>query len=348
MAKYRVTTNQQGGVSFLTVIFLSLILVIVTMSFVRITINEQREAIDDDLVTRAFYAAESGVEDGKRAIVDYLNGGPAPDDGTCSPAPGQSGELDVGNLEAEYTCQLIEMTPGEFKTTLGAWESIVIPLRGTGGFDRVNVEWHEPSNDGVGYGLRGDNQLINGPEWMTGNYPALVKASIFRVSDSPPGTLGYVNTLQGTLRSGYLIPRSSGTPTISASSGFNKAKIATPCQSGQTGSNPVCSKIITDLPQASGYTVYLVLQAMYKGTRVTATLLDSSDAVVPIRDTQAVIDVTGRAGDVYRRVEARVSLDPEVFPLPDLVIWSNVELCKDFTITGNTGDFDPGECDWSN
>ena len=55
--------NQQGVVSFFTVIFITLLLLILTTAYIRLMVNEQRQATDNDLSSRAFYAAESGVND---------------------------------------------------------------------------------------------------------------------------------------------------------------------------------------------------------------------------------------------------------------------------------------------
>ena len=60
--------SQQGAIAMITVVFIAILLTIITTSFISITVNEQREATDDDLTTRAFYAAESGVQDAIVAI----------------------------------------------------------------------------------------------------------------------------------------------------------------------------------------------------------------------------------------------------------------------------------------
>ena len=60
--------------------------------------------------------------------------------------------------------------------------------------------------------------------------------------------------------------------------------------------------------------------------------------VLQFSDMQAVIDVTGRSGAVYRRVEAVVDLtSPEL--TPEFVIQSAEDICKDFSFTDQVAEF---------
>jgi Tfp pilus assembly protein PilX len=63
--------QERGVVSLFTVMFFTILVTVLTVGFVRIMINERRQSTDEDLTTRAYYAAESGVEDAKRALQQY-------------------------------------------------------------------------------------------------------------------------------------------------------------------------------------------------------------------------------------------------------------------------------------
>src|SRR6266496_6576946 len=73
--KTRMITRQQpkerGFVSLFTVIFFMLLITIITVGFWRIMAIEQRQSLDNDLTASANAAAQSGIEDAKRAIIKY-------------------------------------------------------------------------------------------------------------------------------------------------------------------------------------------------------------------------------------------------------------------------------------
>lgn len=342
--------NQDGAVSFLTVIFLAIVLTIMTLSFVRISVNEQRQAVDDDLTTRAFYAAESGIEDGKRALAESLEDPSFVLNGDiCAPAenvvPDTNGHVILSSdISAAYTCQFIEKAPGEFKATLDPWESITIPLNGSGVFDRVKISWHEPSFDdgGASWNRHTNTSLPTMAEWniSTNNYPAMLRATVFGANTSVGSTFSSSGVTSFT---GFINPNTSA-GVITAATMESQKIVNGQCDTSITGSVPACSITITSLP---GNQKFLHLKSIYKGTNITVQLLNGT-AGVNIVDTQAIIDVTGRAGDIYRRIEARVSLIPDTSQLPDVSIWSNEEICKNFTITDDPNDYDNDDCLWAN
>ena len=64
-------TTKRGAVSIYAVIFLTLMFGIITMSFVRIIINESISTVNADLYKSAYDSAMAGVEDAKIAVLKY-------------------------------------------------------------------------------------------------------------------------------------------------------------------------------------------------------------------------------------------------------------------------------------
>lgn len=331
-----INTNQRGAVSMLTVIFLALLLTIITTSFVRLSVTEQRQSIDDDLTTRAFYAAESGVEDAKRAIAEFQEGNITEAElygNECRPAQGLSSDLDLANLATEYTCQLIDLSPADFQAALDEWQSVTIPLRGVDPFSQITIEWH--IYDGGPYSRRASSatNLPRVSAW--GDAPAMLRAGFFSV----PSAAGF-NGSDVSLSTVFINPDSSGSTVDPFSAANDGTVVNGGCTSSPVEGEYACSMTLSNFNSSRDN--YLRLQSLYKGTNVRVTLGGTL-----FDDVQAVIDVTGRAGDVFRRVEARVSLINNEYPLPDIALWSNSEICKDFTVTDDVADY-VNNCPWGN
>ena len=65
------TKFKSGAVSFYIVVFLTLVFGIITLSFIRIVLNEAKEASNTDLYNSAYDSALAGIEDAKIALIKY-------------------------------------------------------------------------------------------------------------------------------------------------------------------------------------------------------------------------------------------------------------------------------------
>lgn len=110
----------------------------------------------------------------------------------------------------------------------------------------------------------------------------------------------------------------------------------------------LCEAVLK-LPFAEGpdaLSRYLTLASFYRDTSFRITLYDgdpnSSPAppIVPFRNVQPEIDVTGRANDVFRRVVSRVeSADASEAPYPRAALGSLGDICKNYMITDNASEY---------
>ncbi|HEX9679103.1 MAG TPA: hypothetical protein VGA08_00585 [Candidatus Saccharimonadales bacterium] len=341
--------NDRGAVALITVIFLALLLTIITTGFIRLTINERRQSTDDDLTKRAFFAAESGVEDAKIALTEWLNN-PAYSTSdlrgnVCDPAvvPGVTNPerlITESGLETEYICQLIDTNLSVFEDSLDAWDSVQVPLRSNSNFDRVVIDWHltAPPPDGDG-----SSSLINSSPgdlpteaaWLSANYPALMRAHVVSYPESGSFNIGAFNN-----HVGFFMPTaSSGTNSRSLNDLDSDPKRFVTCGAATQGTYR-CSITITGLDTTGGNarSYVLRLRSLYRSSHFQVQLFNGGNPVA-ITSAQALIDVTGQAGDVFRRVQVRVNLD-EQDVLPDYAILSADEICKRFFITDDVDDFD--------
>lgn len=163
--------NQNGAVSIFIVIFVTLLVSVVTVSFVRVMINEQQQATNSDLSRSAYDSAQAGVEDAKRALMQYKVVCTAnPSSAECDklkkafyPLSGSQkcNEVvktltDINTTEDEikvdsggssnkynqaYTCTLIDLNTNDYLGQLSSDQSIIIPLSSVGNTSQVTIEW---------------------------------------------------------------------------------------------------------------------------------------------------------------------------------------------------------------
>ncbi len=347
--------DQSGAVAMITVILLMFIFLLVTLGFLRMSISEQRNAIDTDLNSRAYYAAESGIEDAKRIIArfyadgrlsaaetGFLNG----DD--CAPATPEDGSTIpwAAELDTEITCQLIDFESSDFVATLKVNQSVFLPLIPATGpassVASVRIEWHDPDPavDGAAvprprfYNNLPTVDCWNSNESIAGcaggtQYPAMLRAGLF---GHPSGAVnrGNINN-----RISYLGPVTNGSGTV-AIGNFEPKDGVSPAQTNRFIKDPsctaaasgyLCSLTITGLTEVN----YLRLTAIYDGTDIRVTMFDTNGDALDFERAQAKIDVTARAGDAFRRIETRIPLR-SLDILPDEAVTTAEQLCKLITI----------------
>ncbi|MEX0668620.1 MAG: pilus assembly PilX N-terminal domain-containing protein [Candidatus Saccharimonadales bacterium] len=334
--------NNSGAVSMITVIFVTIILAVMVIGFVRLMVSEQRQSTDDDLSNRAFYAAESGIEDAKSALADYMadsaefNAEMLDRFDDCEPF-GEGHLIADPSLETEITCQLVKTSLPDVQVDgSAAWSSFMIPLSGEQSFNRFRLEWHNPANDGENYSLKSNNSLPTTNNWGSGGnpYPAAMKVTLVKQGIS--SNTSREDVINST-RIVYLLPTSGGVSTLNtASSNFglgDSSPQGVNCtNSSQTQDDSYSCRVdFTNLlPGSNDY--YVILTPLYTSTSIKLSLRDNGGNLINIVDAQAEVDVTARAGDIFRRVRARVLLsDPAIALVSDLAVGAN-EICKDYIL----------------
>jgi Tfp pilus assembly protein PilX len=360
---------ESGLVAIFSVMFFIVLITVITISFLRIMVQGERQATDDQLAASALNAAESGVEDAKRLLVRCMSNPPNNISNQCDSALAQTncpGVLSNGTLRTDlglnysategvqvssdasylqhYTCLLIDLESQEYLGELtGPHDAVFIPLRATGNFNTIEFSWHDtrPEANGAPVAYPSVFQLPKQPEWEAGNYPAFVRLQYIQ-----HGNVFNVNDLEESSRTVFLSPSDTGNNDFNLADvdsrvgARNKASpVPVDCiPTGSSGERYACSVEI-DLGGniTSSTNAYLRVVSLYGGTHFQVRL-KSGNTVVSWDGVQPVVDVTGKANDVFRRVETRIRLDNPVI-MPNFAIESGTDFCKDFMVTDDTADY---------
>jgi len=364
--KYR---NQQSGfVSILTVIFFVILMSVLTISFLRLVTDQQTQVLDDDLSKGALAAAQSGVEDAKRGLL-YCRGLPAGaardncyaalTNDTCPGMAGNAalvsalglnrrpdGAIQVGDPvnnpinNQRYTCVTTEINTDDVVGSLSETSTTLVPLRGLTTFNQVRFSWHQIGVDATATMPNSTAQLSEQAvprkaDWRSGTTPYVSMARLQFFAYNPTQTLTSQRDSSAAM---FLVPyRQSGVGGFAVGSinpnWAGDKRIEIRCAGGPAY---MCTATITIPPSAPTRDYYLALKSFYNSSRYKIELLNNG-VTVPFNDVQPVVDSTGAAGDVFKRVMSRIEYEGDNFETSN-VIESGGAICKDFyVVRGDAG-----------
>lgn len=268
-------------------------------------------------------------------------------------------------LQQAYTCVKIQMNTTDYIGQLPARGSRMIPLKGVEDFNKVEIEWYsqsdlKESSEGSGSNsveLSTDSYLPKLADWSR-NRPALLRVQLiqygdsFQLSDFDKTDDGASNAY--TL---FLNPSEAGREELSfaddarlSSSTGSLQRIACDRNFSTTSTDKLyaCKAIIT-LPNAVGQsdtkrTAYLRLNGLYNDRTSFRVKLAREASAVAFNSVQPIVDSTGRANDLFRRVQSRVEIDNSTFPFPQSTLDLSGGLCKTFLVTDKASDYVEGRC----
>ena len=153
-------TYNKGAVSIFAVIFSTLLLTVLTVSFMGLMISAQQRAINNDLSQSAYDSALAGVEDAKRVVRACANGnvdacsalkaasdcqvvarakvnGSVDQPETVIASNSSSGQ----SFDQAYTCVNIDMDSVDYLFEAQSGRAHVVPLRATQPIKKITIEW---------------------------------------------------------------------------------------------------------------------------------------------------------------------------------------------------------------
>ena len=322
--------NQSGMISLIICMMLMIVISLMTLSFATLSRREQRQALDKQLSTQAFYAAETGINDASKAILDNPSAvGDISDCDTTSQAKINPSGISSGILDAtsnvSRTCVFVDQTPSQIDDVVGESASTVFLISATG-LTALDIYWENdsavsspvfpPTIDTAAGALSQDVgwnsstpvvltvQLIPFP--TTGTNRAAIAGGLIYV-------LGY--------------PTSSTTNQTATTTNLNGRLMGGGCATSNT-STPnnwprQCKITINGL---SGQ-YYIILKSTYDPVHATVEGRDAGNVRLPFVGAQVLIDSTGRANDVTKRIKIYRPLRASA-NLPSSVLEIGDDLCK--------------------
>jgi hypothetical protein len=345
--KKSIAQDERGIVSLLVVSILAVVISLVAIGFSHLSNRELRQALDRELSSQAYYAAEAGIDDARA----YLAAGGTAFSG-CQPPAGSpyfTSSLD-GSGVVKYSCISVIDAPQTLSYNLDAGESKVIKINAAG-LKNLYIGWENRQYSKSGPQWLGSVGNLPREQGLNADVTGLVRLGIYPV---PAGSADN-DALASLSRAYFLYPNSgSGSPgqrdytggsyssggTGTGPSGNNGDFIPGNCKNSNPKPNPLpsndqailsyCNSEITNLNNSNNL-YYLYITARYADLYVRIQGTDGSGKPVKFTGSQGVIDVTGKGTDELQRLRARIDLGNQ-YNWPSEAIHSMDGLCKDFSL----------------
>lgn len=328
--------NQAGMVSIMVTLIMMIVISLIVIGFSEVSRRNQRETLDRQLSTQAFYAAETGVND----AVEAITSGAIPVtsasnfDTDCGSfiqqltLNGVSNDVDGSNGVA-YTCLLVNNAPKTVSCSVSLGATCIKQLSMDSSDGTLTFSWQIngaaaglpqcPNTATVAAGTAFKPNTAAG--WNTCPYGVL-RVDLYHDTGS-----GYDPATMATATDSlYIVPTSNGNNAPGLQPSLNSPLVVGNTRCTAT----TCTATIKGL--ASGTAAYYArISGIYQGLgKVTI-----SGGPATTFSGVLTIDATGRAQDQLRRIRVEIPLSGASGPaLPIGAVESTTGICKRFGIAG--------------
>lgn len=315
--------HERGMAAIIVTIIMMIVISIIVLGFAQVVRREQRNSLDNQLSTQAYYAAESGVN---LAQSKLLADPSLPEKDDCDESGVFVGEFDIGE-NAEITCLLIDKKlPTLEYQNVGMYSIPMLIQAETGNIGKITFSWESPTSTRLGGCATG------------GNFQADAAAGgdcqpVLRLDLVPIGAGATTpNAVKNSQFTTFLYPITTASSPIQYTDDGTDADLqgVHNVQCTATGSPKKCTAVIQVAP-SNRYAARVM--SLYGDANLTVFAEDTSAVRVDLINGQAQLDVTAKASDVLKRVQARMSL---YAPIPDFGVTAGGEgVCKRYQKIGS-------------
>lgn len=305
--------KQQGFASIVIVLTLVLILALTAVGFAQLARHEQQQALNKQLATQAYYAAETGVNDTVKGLI----AGTVASSNTCG-----AGKTIDAPSGVSYTCVLVNKTPVNlsYDVDAGPGSERVVLNSSSAQITRIKVSWSSTTGRTGAAASISASPFPTTSNWNS-NFPAVIQLGVTPLISYDRASL--VNNTFTT----FLYPSSSG-GAVTYGAGGQGQIIGGSCSSGK------CSVDINSITAANSVLINFI--NIYDKSNVVITAYDTSGTKLALEGAQAVVDVTGKAQDVLKRLQVRVPLGGQP-NLPNYAIEAQ-NICKRMVVAPVSAD----------
>ncbi|MGK2896748.1 MAG: hypothetical protein ACSLEY_04065 [Candidatus Saccharimonadales bacterium] len=279
-------------------------------------------------------------------------------------------------LDQAYTCVKINYYPKDFIRELQQNTTQLVELKGIDPYNSVRISWHLRTDSTISMtGIAAplsvadeDLPASSGNNWPA-TTPAILRAQFIQTK-SDDFTLADFNDTTDSGRNSaatFLYPSVVATanlwptpvslltadPALSTNPTIPKEPTTVNCRQDIYNDGSYACSALIELPDPRGGGLransYLALSSFYNDTDYKIELIDTLspgdylNQPISFDGVQPAVDSTGRANDLFRRVDARIEFTPDL-AYPNAALDLSDTLCKAFALTDNRADFQPGTC----
>jgi len=346
-------STERGMVSILVTMIMMIVITLIIIGISQVTRSNRREQLDQQLSTQAYYAAESGLNQAVEffaanptAKINTLNS----PGGNCTSFINSGGASGLGlptngnvldsTTNISYTCLMVNSTPATLQKAPLTQDS--------------NTIWHVQESTGAAFTELRFQWSPNGDSLFTGPtntclstsatvFPAyanwkcafgILRVDLVSTSGTVAGT-----TLENVAKTLYLVP----TFTASGVTTGTVQAVSSPATNAGQVVYVKCTSTLCDVrlsPWAGSGDYYARLSVIYQDSDTVTLSGANASGSAKFSSGQAVIDVTGKAQDQLRRLQARIPLNVSTTPAPYFALQSTYDLCKELNVAAGLNSLD--------
>lgn len=338
----RAKTNQSGMVSIVVTMIIMVLLSLIVLGFAKVSRRELRQGLDRQLASQAKYAAESGINDAQ-AFLQAGNSPAANSDTVCnSYAAGglPANKPNTINGEAKVSCVLVDVnTPDLVYDGVDTEHEVAFILKSSTGaaINDMTVAW-SPTDGTTDFTPTACPDVTVGADALPSAAGWTCSAGALRVDVVPVTASMSRATMLANLKSTLLVPESGSVGN--GADLVHGEQTVTHCPTPpQTPATRACSAKLRNIgptPANPTASYYVRIRPLYKAANIQVMASQTGGTALDLVGAQAIIDSTGRATDVLKRLVARVPVcaggiacgkQPAGFALQ-----SSESICKQFGI----------------
>lgn len=330
----RVTrVDQRGMVSIMVTMILMIVMSLIVVGFAQVSRRNQRTTLDRQLSTQAFYAAESGINDARNRINEALRNNEQISSKKSCTDTGSGGfyaslnpVINATN-NVSYSCLLVNAAPKQLSYDDISTTGTVIPLISETGnnLSSLKLVWQPKT----GVAAPNGNCQNTATRVFTPTADWDCNYGVMRVDVVPVNGNRTADQLQTDSRTYFIMPYQQGASHSSPRNNTTGSSVL-----GANCSAAGCEMVFNNL-NANQY--YMRVSSIYLDHSLKVSATETGGAPAGLLGAQVIIDATGKAQDVLRRVQVHVPITGSGShnKLPDHALQSTDSVCKRYSVMEN-------------